>query len=421
MEQRLKEVLTSIPLLDEDSDGLLQKEQSSVGRSVVVKKLITRANFKHWVVQTTMNTKSVYDALRECLFVGSAVASWPGQVLEVLGLRPDMRMEKLEIHVEFKQPFGPFPELLMGCRLGPKGAASGEAGVFKEASPKRLAKATKGYVPSPLVERVLFVTEKGKADVKLGNVRLSRNRKALVAPYGDSIFLVSSGSARALTPFRWSENAVANLELFHDYMAVDLLMAVHAEGRGFRARSLLPMGIAPARPLPQDKKAGVSPLSIRDLSLGAPSLTLRFQDSDPVLTALAERLSLVLRSKNIVLNLDGSTLAGDQRADLRMVRWRFPCSEASLALIHLVGYWSDLKEVKTDLLSDDMIAGLLSSKPELRLEFSLKLERLMLKRGLVFPMATVERWYDVDIALEGITIGVDGLPRLANAFWRSRP
>ena len=336
------------------------------------------------------------DALAEALGVCLATdrGSWPGDALAAAGVTASVLRDGGDVLLVFDAPFGPTPELLAGCSIPDAPGAP-----FRREA-ERLVAQPDALGGRPLLAAVELRGALATADLAAGSPQRAGGG-ALVTEAPDVVLLVLSEPARRADPLGLGEG----IERLRALLDPELLLAVFWEGRGGAVEGLLPPGLAPSRPLPQEGP-GSDQLALRLDALpdDAPRLDVSFEPGDPLVAGVVERLAVVLRSRGWAL--------GGSEEHAEVLRWRPPTLDPALALLALAGTRPALAE--GGLLGGP---GLRSSDPDLRLSAALAVERAWIQERRVVPLMTADRWIVVDPDLRGVVLRPDGVPMLLDAWW----
>ena len=369
-------------------------------RSRVIRSLRSDDAARRWVVEPHAAVPGLTESLRSCLAAPPG-GPWPGRALAAADVQATVSEASGSIAVVLSRGVSVLPELLTGCLMRPEGPT----GAFVEGRQGRYDSRDDAPGGRPLIDGVWLRSPDGPADLSFGDAEPDGG-SLLVAPWPDVLLLVLDAPARAADPLALGADP-AGLSRFQQDLAPDLLLAVRHGGRGAAARSVLPPGVGPDRPLPGAREpVDPRPIARRLLSPDAPRLNVVVPAGDPLVADVADRLALLLNDRGWRADADAPTAP-----TARIIRWRPPVSDPGLALLVLADRIPEL------LLDPDHAALLLAGDPSSRVSAAATLERRWLEAGHVVPLLTASRWLVAHPALRGVRIRGDGVPLLDDASW----
>lgn len=374
-------------------------------RSSVLTRLVPDDDGRAWTLSATVPAATAAEALTRCL-VRPSSESWPAAVLKASKNAAEVTAVGLQVRVRFSSPFWPVPDLLAGCAL----RSTSPTGSYAPAGPGVLGWRAGGLGPSGLPGLIEVTGPGTRADIVAGGAE-GPDTITVLAPYPDVVLLVPTSAARARDPLGLLERD-GGRRMFARALRADLLAAAYGQGRGAPTETVLPPGVAPARPLPPPA-AGVpqAPLTLAPLPQSAPTLAVERESEDALVAGVVERLAVILRNRGIRTELVAAPRPGATDGGVRILRWRPPTADPALALLALAGTYPQLAVVETAarVLVDPRLVAASAAE---RTTAALALERAWLEAAAVVPLLTVDRWFVVDPDLRGMQVRDDGVPLL---------
>lgn len=349
-------------------------------------------------------------SIAACFDARPGATLWPSLVARALDLEVRATALGERALVRFDRPVGSALELLSGCVV--QGAATKPSGSFVQASREHLEASRDALGGEPSLTFLELRRAGDPADLAFGAPSASHGG-ALLAPYPDVLLLFQSRASRGADPlFISAPDGAGRLQ---SDLELELLVDVYGAGRGDAARGLLPPGLAPARPLDEAvAPRRTAPLTLAALPASAPRVPLHLWSQDELSAGIADRLAVLLRANGYGVLFERE-VTKPLHDGIALLRWRAPTADAALALLALIGRWSELKELLgTSTLTDPR---LLDSDADVRLAAALELERRLLATRAVVPLVSVDRWLTFDPMLRGVRLRVDGVPLLHDAWW----